>query len=425
MTLQSKAKKTIRHLNKIHTKIPNTDRIVNIDLAGKNLIITGVNGCGKTQLLKSLHSFLEEKIVNKQSTSVENLENNLKYYNTYLSENSEADANYSYYKTQRTITLGELVEAKNPPISIDSLESLVIDFHNNKSVFMFFNANRQANIKESKSAASKADLIKQASNISIDAATLFEEFLVSHITSLAYAESISVDNNPLEADKIKTWFKKLNSDFRDLFEDDSLNLEFNSKEQTFFIHQNNRTPYRLQQLSSGFSSILSVYASLLTKVELTSVTPNEVTGIIFIDEIDAHLHVSLQRKILSFLSKSFPNVQFIVTTHSPFVVSSVSNAVIYDLSSLEQVDDLSMYSYESILDGLFNVLPISESLQEKMLELTNLINNSNNLTKHENMVKITKLVADITPHESKLDSESAFFFKTAKLHLSKVQSGVL
>lgn len=414
-----------RHLSKINTAIPNTERIVNIDLAGKNLIITGVNGCGKTQLLKHIYSYLEERVVNKQNPTIEELNNNLRFYRSNLINQSEADSHYAHNARQVDITTKKIYELENPPLIIDDLESLVINFHNHKSIFMLFNANRQANIKESKSAVSKADLISQASKISVDAATLFEEFLVSHITSLAYAESASIDNNPVEAEKIRAWFKKLNADFRDLFEDDSLNLQFDSKKQAFFIHQADRTPYRLQQLSSGFSSILSVYASLLTKVELTSVAPEEVTGIIFIDEIDAHLHVSLQRRILSFLSKSFPSVQFIVTTHSPFVVSSVSNAVIYDLSSLEQVDDLSMYSYESILDGLFNVLPISTLLQNKILELTTLINQDRTSNHKETTDRIEALIFDITPHERKLDSESAFFLKTAKLHLRKVQGGGL
>ena len=91
-----------------------------------------------------------------------------------------------------------------------------------------------------------------------------------------------------------------------------------------------------------------------------------------IDGIDAHLHVTLQKKILSFLTRAFPKVQFIVTTHSPFVVSSVDDAVIYDLSKLEQVEDLSLYSYEAILEGLFGVLPISNLLQQNIEALAKL-----------------------------------------------------
>lgn len=42
-------------------------------------------------------------------------------------------------------------------------------------------------------------------------------------------------------------------------------------------------------------------------------------GVVLIDEVELHLHVSWQRKIGFWLKRHFPNIQFIVTTHSPFV----------------------------------------------------------------------------------------------------------
>lgn len=48
---------------------------------------------------------------------------------------------------------------------------------------------------------------------------------------------------------------------------------------------------------------------------------------------ETHLHVELQKRALPFLTRIFPNVQFVVTTHSPFVVTSLSNAVVYSLEN--------------------------------------------------------------------------------------------
>ena len=53
-------------------------------------------------------------------------------------------------------------------------------------------------------------------------------------------------------------------------------------------------------------------------------------GIVLIDEIETHLHLELQRSILPFLTEMFPNLQFIVTTHSPFVASGLENVVVYE-----------------------------------------------------------------------------------------------
>lgn len=50
----------------------------------------------------------------------------------------------------------------------------------------------------------------------------------------------------------------------------------------------------------------------------------EHEGVVLIDEVDAHLHVSWQRRIGPWLTHHFPNVQFIVTTHSPFICQSAA-----------------------------------------------------------------------------------------------------
>jgi len=274
---------------------------------------------------------------------------------------------------------------------------------------------RQAKIEAPTSSSSFTALQKRGSeNNGKQTSDLFEEYLVSNMTALAYAGSKSIDNNPKMESRIKEWFNQLNLNLKELFEDPSLRLQFDSKQYAFYIHQEDSEPYRFQKLSSGYSSILSVYAHLLTKTELNSILPSEVDGIVFIDEIDAHLHVSLQKRIFRFLTKSFPKVQFIITTHSPFVVSSVDNAVIYDLTSLQQVDDLSMYSYEAILEGLFDVNPISKLLENKIRELNNLASMPT-----PNLSKMDELIAEISPHERTLDSESLFFLKKAELISNK------
>lgn len=51
----------------------------------------------------------------------------------------------------------------------------------------------------------------------------------------------------------------------------------------------------------------------------------DVPGVVVIDEVDVHLHPSWQRDIGRWLTKVFPNIQFIVTTHSPIVCRAVAN----------------------------------------------------------------------------------------------------
>ena len=78
-------------------------------------------------------------------------------------------------------------------------------------------------------------------------------------------------------------------------------------------------------------------------------------GIVLIDEIETHLHLALQKVIMPLLTKVFPNIQFVITTHSPFVLNSMPNAVAYDLEHQEILDNLTEYSYESLAEGYFGV----------------------------------------------------------------------
>ncbi|WP_139411244.1 AAA family ATPase [Aeromonas veronii] len=403
------------YLTKIKTKIPYSDKKVDINVDGRTLIITGGNGCGKTQLINHVFSRLKKSIIERDNAGIESLENQLSYYKGQL-EKGPVDPSYGVFQYQLSITNAKLEEAKNPTVEIDNLEEFVVKYHDFKAVLISFDAARKSDINKPSSVTSLAELRSKDKNLQGDSSSIFEEFLVSNIANQAFSESKKINNDPDEARRIEKWFRKLEADLQDLFEDNSLKLAFKSDTLSFEIHQKNKEPYTFQSLSSGFSSIMAVYADLITKISLRSIDPDELTGIVLIDEIDAHLHVSLQKKILAFLKKAFPKIQFIVSTHSPFVVSSVDDAVIYDLSRLEQVENLSMYSYEAVLEGLFGVLPISSLLQKNIEKLADLLK-----TSPLDIDGIQALINLLPSDDTTLDDESLYFVKSAKIALSKAK----
>ena len=86
-------------------------------------------------------------------------------------------------------------------------------------------------------------------------------------------------------------------------------------------------------LSDGVRSMVSLAADLAWRcVKLNPhkgvEAPTHNHGIVFIDEIDSHLHPGWQQKIIHNLQKSFPNIQFIATTHSPQVLTTVPDRCI-------------------------------------------------------------------------------------------------
>lgn len=95
----------------------------------------------------------------------------------------------------------------------------------------------------------------------------------------------------------------------------------------------------------------------------------DMQGVVLIDEIETHLHLELQKRILKILLTIFPKIQFIVTTHSPFILSSLENATIYDLEKKLVVENgLANLPYEGIVEGYFKADSLSRELREKFEE---------------------------------------------------------
>lgn len=91
---------------------------------------------------------------------------------------------------------------------------------------------------------------------------------------------------------------------------------------------NNPMEKRIDRMSDGYRISVAMVADIAARMAEANPTvecsglpnPLDAYGIVFIDEIDLHLHPKLQREVLRRLTKIFPNIQFVVSTHSPSVV---------------------------------------------------------------------------------------------------------
>ena len=136
---------------------------------------------------------------------------------------------------------------------------------------------------------------------------------------------------------LERWLQGLSSDLGSLFEIDGLKMRFDSATYVLTFEEPNGTSYDFSQLSAGFSAVLDMIGELIMRINVVGTDRDamNVTGITLIDEIDAHLHPRIQEKILPFLTHMFPRIQFVVATHSPAVIGSISNATVFDLDRLE------------------------------------------------------------------------------------------
>ena len=399
----------MKFVHHISGKIPNPNKQININLENRNLLIIGDNGSGKTSLLKLIYDTLQEQIISSGHHMLTGLQTTLSYYkNSPEVDNRERE---------RWIKMSEDDIANHESESIlrfkdaQRFEDLT---RNKTATIKLFEANRQAEVSSSGLASRftpKANDINTAGSLSKD--------LEQHLVNLKVRAALDTYhlNNPNKSSKIESWFEFFTHNLKILFEDDTLELIFNPNELNFLIHQQGKQPYSFQNLSSGFSSILSIYAHLLMHTEYAEITPDELEGVALIDELDAHLHVSLQRKIFPFLTKSFPNIQFIVTTHSPFVLTSVDDALIYDLTENREHNDLSMYSFEAVAEGLLGVPPISKQFEKILTKLTEITNRD-----AFDIDEAEEILQTIYPRLDVLDPESAMFYQLAKNKILKAKS---
>lgn len=389
--------------------VGHTEKRVQIALKGKNIIITGGNGCGKTRFLRQLHQHLED-VFERNIESKERTLNDLQDQQVRLSKIMPSDQWNDHY-TRVILEQKENLQRLDDEILVFQDNETLFELHNSKQLLLrFFEAHRLASNIASNGQINSMSAVKESGKneeFKEDSSNKFEVYLVSYYNYGSHV--IAREKNPEKEQQISDWFKKVEHDLRSLFEDPQLRLEYNPEEQAFYIEQNGKDPFRFNNLSSGYSSILSIYADLLMKVELREIPSDELTGFVFIDEIDAHLHVSIQRKIFSFFDKAFPKIQFIVTTHSPFVVQSVNDAIIYDLSKMECLEDLSMYSYESILKGLLGVESTSDILNENLDKMAQLINEA-----PLNKEQLKELIESIEPYEKQLNARSRAFLLLGK-----------
>lgn len=90
-------------------------------------------------------------------------------------------------------------------------------------------------------------------------------------------------------------------------------------------------------ISAGEACIITMFGEILHQADNLGKF-SDISGIVIIDEVDKHLHIKLQKEVLPKLFVMFPNIQFIISSHSPFVSMGLSDHLsqrlrIFDLSS--------------------------------------------------------------------------------------------
>lgn len=361
--------KKVRHLENIRIPLDNEKR--------KHLILTGKNGSGKTSVLETLVKTFEliiskplfsEEMVNYYIQGSRKKINELNFPDSRKdSEEVREELNKQKIRLQKWKS--ELEKRDTGILPKWTSKALLEEKYNEGNyIFAYYKAEREFQVEEYQNI--EKITFQDKYGISEKPGAKLTKYLVD----LKATQAFTKDNEKKE--KIDKWIQAFENILRMIFEDEGLELKFNDETFQFLICGSDREPFDFNTMSSGYAAVFDIINDLIIRMEARSGlrTKFDMEGIVLVDEIETHLHLELQKKILPILTELFPNIQFIITTHSPFILSSLENAVIYDLENGTLVKNgLQNLPYEGIVEGYFKADALSEQLREKFLKYRELV----------------------------------------------------
>ena len=145
--------------------------------------------------------------------------------------------------------------------------------------------------------------------------------------SLKETHSAAVKENSYVLNTLKSFSRTINIDGDNSFEIDTLMLDYNGAEKLeLWVKLKSGQEIPFEALPAGYHRLYSIVLDLAYRSYLLNRNnPDETTGLVLIDEVDLHLHPSLSIEVLERFRAVFPAIQFVVTTHSPLIITSLKS----------------------------------------------------------------------------------------------------
>ena len=178
----------------------------------------------------------------------------------------------------------------------------------------------------------------------------------------------------------------------------------------------------VRNLSDGYRRLLDIVldiafrCALLNKRIFGEDSGQKTSGVVFIDEIDLHLHPALQSKIFKGLQNAFPNIQFIATTHAPLVISGIPNTENNQVLKLKYSEEegytqqlVSGYGQDAsaIMSDILNAPTMDTEIQSTIANINSLIDNQR-LKEASAALEALRLKIGNTTEVTKLSTDISF-----------------
>lgn len=353
-------------------------------------IITGMNGAGKSIVIDAIraalsgHQLERDIVADINYFSIEMnviLNGNTQWLSTSTLQNGYIQG--VDYNIRRPLVIGYDVPG---PVN-----KWVIDYWSSKSPSDSFKITNMTTIQHEK--ALMGVMLGNKSNLDL-------------INFICHIDYLRTSEMPAEKELGNIMYEKM----KDVINQCLDNGQFKYVRRTDLtpIIEQNGIELSFEKLSSGNLFLIEHLLLLMCKMYsisiLNQLPPKQIFGIpglLLIDEIETHLHPKWQKKILGIIRSLFPNLQIILTTHSPFVVASMDGARIYTCvphtGYSELRDETERYGHmpveEILMSDIFGVYPFNDQITKLMMDRKQLIENG----KKEEARKVAEKLYEINP----------------------------
>lgn len=331
-----------------------------IPLDGKTTIIFGINGVGKSTVLRAIdliYANIIAKLTSKKKLAELEIDD-ISYGRT----KAEIEATFIFEDKHEAAYGRSISRDKKRLHSMSKLKSLVEAFEEryivkpydddgnwiepvdtkNMPVFVNYGVNRlvlTVPLRTNKEEFRKLDAFDKAIESQIDFRNLFKWFRNQEDYENEQKTRLNSDYEDRSLRAVKSAMLSMLDGFDDIYID--------RKPLAMKVKKNGRY-LKINQLSDGEKCTIALFGDLARRMALANPereNPLDGTGVVLIDELDLHMHVSWQRKVLSALKETFPNIQFIITTHSPQILGECGEDVnIFVLSKEDNKIELNRYT---------------------------------------------------------------------------------
>lgn len=363
---------------------------LDLHLEGKTTVIVGVNGAGKSSIIHAavtaLSVFIDElsygvsKKVALKETDIKNDQPN------YLLEASVMNEGI-FGQTKIVKTRAKTVQSKSQSsVKKFHFEELIQPFRTdlendiprNLPVAVYYSAARNVidvplRIKN-RHAFDQFSAYLNCFDTSTDFRTFFEWFRDQE--DLENEEKLETDltHKDPQLEAVRQAIYGMMPGFTD--------LKIMRKGKMRMVISKNGQRLEISQLSDGEKCTLAMIGDLARRLALANPyldNPLAGEGIVLIDEIELHLHPAWQREIIKRLEGIFPNIQFIISTHSPQVLGEIEQANIYVITDQSNANDFTvelvgeMFGKDSnlILEEYMNASSKNEQIKSQLAALHN------------------------------------------------------